>query len=201
MSRAWWKSILPESLRVSLRLARRPGTVYGSAMHWNDTFLALFDRCVAHYRSGNQDLETYYTPADLSFLASIGCREREFFDFVEDFCEDDTPSPATALLVATVRRDYFLAVQHGVPSDDADVTRDNVPSFGEELEGMHYLPRILAKARAKLKGTLDPDLMFGCGGDRNFLHKHGDIHPADFLRRTWAAGEDDTKITAWILNH
>jgi hypothetical protein len=168
-------------------------------MHWNDIFLALFDRCVTHYRGGNENFETYYAPEDLAFLSSIGCRTREFFDFVEDFCEDNAPSPATALLVASVRRDYFLTVQHGVPSNEADLTRDTVPSFGEELEGIHYLPRIIAKGRAKLRGTLDPDLMFGCGGDRNFLRKHGDIHPADFLRQVWSAGDNDRQIIDWIL--
>jgi hypothetical protein len=168
-------------------------------MHWNDTFLTLFDRCVAIYRSGNENFETYYSPDDLAFLASIGCRTREFFDFVEDFCEDNTPSPATALLVAAVRRDYFLTVQQGTRCDDVDLTRDEVPSFGEELDGIHYLPRILAKARAKLRGTLDPDLMFGCGGDRNFLRKHGHLHPADFLRQVWAAGDDDMRVANWIL--
>jgi hypothetical protein len=169
-------------------------------MHWNDTFLDLFDRCVGLYRSGNENFETYYTPDDLAFIGSIGCRTREFFDFVEDFCEDNAPSPATALLVAAVRRDYFLTVQRGVPSAEADLTRDSVPSFGEEFAGMHYLPRILAKARAKLRGTLDPDLMFGCGGDRNFLRKHGHIHPADFLRQVWAAGGNDRQVADWILS-
>jgi hypothetical protein len=175
-----------------------PAAYTACIMHWNDTFLALFDRCVARYRSGDTDFENHYSPADHAFLKSIGCRPREFFDFVEDYCEEDTPSPSAALLVAAVRRDYFLSVQHGLPSDKADLTRDEVPTFGEELAGMAYLPRILAKARAKLHGTLDPDLMFGCGGDRNFLHKHGGIHPADFLRHTWAAGDDDSKLVAWL---
>lgn len=40
--------------------------------------------------------------------------------------------------------------------------------------------------------------MFGCGGDRNFLEKNGDIHPADFLRNLWAAGEDDAKFLEWV---
>lgn len=167
-------------------------------MHWNDTFLALFDRCVSLYRGGNDDFESYYSPEDLAFLAAIGCRKREFFDFVEDYCNDNTPSPATALLVAAVRRDYFLTVQHGKPSGDADLNRDSVPSFGEQLAGIHYLPRILAKARAKLRGSLDPDLMYGCGGDRNFLSKNGDIHPADFLRQVWAAGENDSQVAEWV---
>jgi len=167
------------------------------AMTWNDTFLALFDRCVAACQSGDLDFENYYRPDDLAFLASIGCQSREFFDFVEDFCGEGEPSISTALLVAAVRRDYFLVMQQGIPSDKV-LSRDDVPTFGEELDGMTYLPRLLAKGRAKLRGELDPDLMFGCGGDRNFLKNHGDIHPADFLRQLWAAGDDDRKIAAWI---
>ena len=166
--------------------------------HWNDEFLALFKRCATVYQAGNHDYEAYYSPRDLAFLAQIGCRTREFFDFIEDFCEDGAPSPGTALLVAAVRRDYFLNVQGGKWLDGPLLTRDNVPSFGEALHGMHYLPRILAKARAKLRGTLDPDLMFGCGGDRNFLRKHGHLHPADFLRQVWAAGDDDEAVARWV---
>jgi hypothetical protein len=166
-------------------------------MTWNDTFLALFDRCVTTYRKGDHDFANYYTPADLAFLAGIGCKTREFFDFVEDFCEDGQPTISTALLVAAVRRDYFLVMQDGGSSDRV-FTRDDVPTFGEELAGMAYLPRIIAKSHAKLRGELDPDLMFGCGGDRNFLAKHGNIHPADFLRQVWACGEDHQKLANWV---
>lgn len=166
-------------------------------MTWNDSFLALFDRCVSAYQSGSRDLPGFYSPENLEFLASIGCQTREFFDFVEDFCEDGQPTASTALLVAAVRRDYFLTAQRGETSDKI-ITRDDVPTFGEELDGMAYLPRILAKARAKLRGELDPDLMYGCGGDRNFLLKHGAIHPADFLRHVWACDEDDQKLADWV---
>lgn len=168
-------------------------------MTWNDTYLALFDRCSQSYRSGNRDFESYYTPEDLIFLSGIGCKPREFFDFVEDFCEEAIPSISTALLIAAVRRDYFCTVQKCIPSANR-LTRDDIPSFGEELESMPYLPRILAKGRAKLRGELDPDLMFGCGGDRNFLQKQGNMHPADFLRHLWAAGDDDSKIVRWIVD-
>jgi hypothetical protein len=176
--------------------ARTCATARG--MTWNDRFLELFDRCAIAYRSGNTDFESYYSDTDRKFLAEIGCRSREFFDFVEDFCGEGEPTVSTALMVAAVRRDYFLAVQKGAPDGGTPLTRDEVPIFAEELDGIAYLPRIIAKARAKLRGGLDPDLMYGCGGDRNFLHKNGDIHPADFLRRVWAAGEDDLKISAWV---
>ena len=167
-------------------------------MTWNDTFLALFDRCCGQYRAGNTEFLSYYSEQDLGFLASIGYQPREFFDFVEDHCDGDVPSPSTALLIAAVRRDYFLAVQNGTPTIAPLITASDLPTFGEELHGMSYLPRILAKARAKLRGQLDPDVMYGCGGDRNFLAKNGDLHPADFLRRVWAAGEDTSKLADWI---
>ena len=164
---------------------------------WNDNFVTLFDRCCALYQSGNTAFETYYRPDDLAFLESIGCQPREFFDFVEDFCAEGTPSASTALLVAAVRRDYFMTIQCGEKSGKV-LTRDDIPTFGEELDGRPYLPRILAKARAKLRGELDPDLMYGCGGDRNFLSRNGEIHPADFLRHVWACGEDDQKLADWV---
>lgn len=166
-------------------------------MTWNEQFLHLFDRCVAFYQKGNHDFATYYTAEDHAFLDSIGYKSREFFDFVEDFCEDGTPSPSTALLIAAVRRDY-LYVHPETATPAQLLTRDDIPTFGDELDGVAYLPRILAKARAKLRGELDPDLMYGCGGDRKFLATHGEIHPSDFLRRVWAAHEDDQAVAKWI---
>lgn len=166
-------------------------------MHWNDTFIGLFERCSEAYRKGNFDYETGYSEEELSFLAGIGYKKREFFDFVEDFVDEGEPSVSTAVLVAAVRRDYFLVEQGGKASGKT-ITSDDLPSFGEEFAGIGYLPRILVKARAKLRGELDPDLMFGCGGDRNFLSKNGGIHPADFLRHVWSAGDDDAEVLNWV---
>ncbi|MBK1835273.1 DUF5069 domain-containing protein [Roseibacillus ishigakijimensis] len=169
-------------------------------MDWNEQFLELFDRCVSRYQAGDRDFTGYYSEADLAFLKSIGYKPRELFDFVEDLVDEGSPARSTALLVASVRRDYLLVAQGGSLSSH-EITMRDLPSFGDELEGIAYLPRIITKARAKLKGELDPDIMFGCGGDRNFLRKHGDIHPADFLRHVWAAGDDDAKIAAYVRDH
>ena len=163
---------------------------------WNDHFLDLYTRCEKRYRSGDTDYNGYYDAADQSLLASIGYRPREFFDFVEDLCEEGEPSASTALLIAAVRRDYFNVIMNGQMVEPL-VTHDTIPTKPEELDGIPYLPRILAKARGKLRGALDPDLMFSCGGDRAFLHEHG-LHPADFLRRVWAADDDDSQIADWI---
>lgn len=167
-------------------------------MTWDERFIDLFNRCVQRYSSGDKEFEGYYADEDQTLLNEIGCRRREFFDFVEDYVdEDDAPAATTALLVAAVRRDYFHVVMDGKTSEPK-VDRENIPTFGDELDGITYLPRILAKARAKLAGELDPDLMYGCGGDRKFLREHGDIHLADFLRHVWAAGGDDSKVADWV---
>ncbi|MFN0128891.1 MAG: hypothetical protein ACKV19_19645 [Verrucomicrobiales bacterium] len=164
---------------------------------WQDPFLALFDRCLARYRAGEADWTTYYSEADLGFLASIGYQPREFFDFVEDY-GDGAPLPAAAaLLVASARRDYFLVVQGGRASGTF-LPADRLPAKSDASLGSRpYFARLLKKARLKLRGELDPEIMFGCGGDRNFLMEC-DIHPADFLRHVWAAGDDDAKVVAMV---
>lgn len=168
-----------------------------SEMTWDEHFHQLFSLCVERYQSGDKDFNCYYDCAGKALLDSIGYRPREFFDFVEDFVDEANPSRSTALLVASVRRDYFRVMMKG-ESRPPTLNYDNIPSFGEELEGLVYLPRLLAKAEAKLRGELDPELMFCCGGDRHFFRKHGGIHPADFLRRVWAADGDSAKLASWI---
>lgn len=165
-------------------------------MMWNEQFDTLFQRCLAQYQSGNTDFISYYSNDDLGFLKSIGYKPRELFDFVEDFADESVPAPSTALLIAAVRRDYFLIMQNGQASSH-EVTRDDIPSFTEKLGGIVYLPRIIAKAEAKLRGELHPDLMFSCGGDRKFLRENN-LHPADFLRNVWAADGDGEKIADFV---
>ena len=166
-------------------------------MTWDVQFLKLFRKCLDTYNGGNKDFTSYYDTRDLSFLQSIGYKPRELFDFVEDLAEEQTPAESTALLIAAVRRDYFLIKQNGIHSENEIITED-LPTFGDTLDNLTYFPRILTKARAKLRGELDPDIMFGCGGDRKFLRDHGDIHPADFLRHVWASGDDDRHIIDYV---
>lgn len=163
---------------------------------WDQTFRALFDRCVGEYRGGNTDFNNYYSADDLAFLKGIGYKPRELFDFIEDHVDDSEPSKETALLIAAVRRDYLRTIQNGELSTH-EISPADLPAKDSELDGVRWLPRIIVKARAKLRGELDPNMMFSCGGDRGFLREH-DIHPADFLRVVWAAGDDDAKILAYV---
>ena len=163
---------------------------------WSTTFIELFNRCTKAYESGNTNFATWFSADDKAFLASIGYRDREFFDFVEDHINYGDPSAETALLVASVRRDYLKVIQHGKTSDKI-VPPSALPAKNAEVDGIGWLPRLIVKARAKLRGEMDPDTMFSCGGDRAFFTKH-DIHAADFLREVWAAGDDDAKIIAYV---
>lgn len=166
---------------------------------WDTTFMELFDRCLELYRGGNYDFESYYTDEDSEFLRAIGYKPREFFDFVEDFGDGGDPSPSTAVMIASVRRDYLRWVMDGQHSDH-EIRPDELPPKSAELGGYLWLPRILVKARGKLRGELDPDIMFCCGGDRNFLRTNN-IAPADFLRAVWSAGDDDEKVIDFVRQH
>ena len=163
---------------------------------WSTCFLTLFAACTARYRKGEVDFQGYYTAADLAFLTSIGYKPREFFDFVEDHVNYGDPTPEASLLVAAVRRDYLKVIQHSQLST-RETTPDQLPPKPQAIDGISWLPRLIVKARLKLRGEMDPEIMYGCGGDRQFFAKH-DIHPADFLRTVWAAGDDDAKIVAYV---
>ena len=159
---------------------------------WTETFRALYDSAVARYRAGNRAPASCLTAGETAFLAAIGHTAQELYDFAEDAVLSSEPSFADALLIAAVRRDYFLVVQKGKPSGRT-IRMEELPPKDAAVAGLVWLPRIIPKARAKLRGEMPVELMYGCGGDRNFL-KSVQVHPADFLRHVWAAGEDDRKI-------
>ncbi|MEM7385681.1 MAG: hypothetical protein AAF514_12115 [Verrucomicrobiota bacterium] len=166
---------------------------------WDTEFSQLFTRCLDRYREGDTDLQNYYTKEDLAFLFSIGYKPREFFDFVEDFADEGKPSPTTAVLIASVRRDFFHTIQKGELSEN-ELMPEDLPARDADLEGFVWLPRIIAKAEAKLRGELNPEIMFCCGGDRAFLTRHH-VHPADFLRVTWAARGNHEAIANYVKAH
>ena len=102
-------------------------------------------------------------------------------------------------MIASVRRDYLRHVMNGEISSRI-LDPATLPGKTEMIDGFVWLPRILVKARAKLRGELDPDTMFCCGGDRRFLREH-DLAPADFLRAVWAAEDDDTKVIEYVKKY
>ncbi|MEZ5387854.1 MAG: hypothetical protein R3F13_20285 [Prosthecobacter sp.] len=165
---------------------------------WDTTFLRTFSALLKLHRAGDSRGDKWFADADKAFLDSIGYTTQEFYDFVDDHCRYGAEGPTleTSLLVAAVRRDYFRVIQNGQRSGKI-VPPGDLPPKPAAVDGIPWLPRLIVKARAKLKGEMDPDTMFGCGGDRAFFEQHR-LHPADFLRVTWAAENDDRKIIDFV---
>ena len=165
---------------------------------WEDTFQQLFDRAVTAFRDGTRDPGQLLSKEDTIFLASIGTSTQEVYDFVEDWIEDREPTLEIIRQVTGIRRDYFWTVQNGT-SSSKKLSSAALPSPNDTLGGHRWLPRIIEKARAKLRGELPPDIMYACGMDRPFLKKNH-IEPPEFLKVVWEAGADQEKILDFVNN-
>ncbi len=159
---------------------------------WEPKLERLFKAGVKKYGDGERQAGRMFSTRDQAFLGTLGCTAHELYDFVEDFCEDGDPDVSTVLAITGIRRRYFLEVQHGIPSQ-FHIDPQELPPKVEELEGFRWLPRIIAKARAKLRGELDATVMYNCGGDREFLRSIG-MSAAHFLQLVWDAGDDNQRI-------
>ncbi len=180
------------------KFAARPGrkTQPLPAPSWEVRFTKLFQTSVDKYQAGHQKAEGLIDDKGKTFLASIGHTTQEFFDFVEDFAKGGEPTLETALKIASVRREYFLKEQNSTASKHQIIVAD-LPAKDAQVEGIGWLPRLLPKAEAKLRGEMPPELMYGCGGDRKFFRTHG-IDPADFLRRVWNARGKHDEVITWV---
>ncbi len=163
---------------------------------WSESFRTLFDNKVAMYKNGIQNVGTMFSMEEENFLHSIGARPQEIFDFVEDWCDDGVPDPETVLAITTIRRDYFLQEQQG-KFPEKPIRESEFPSRSATLAGLPWFPRIIEKARAKLKGELPSDLMYSCGGDRRFLNQVK-VTPVEFLEKVRDAGDNVDDIVQFV---
>lgn len=162
-----------------------------------DKFHALYDQAVKLYAAGQNDQNTWYTPAELAFLAANGISVQAMYDYAEDHKGGGEPGYDRALAIETIRRDYFLNVQQGKASTIVlDVAM--MPAKTDAVKGIEWLPRIIPKTKAKLRGELPPSLMYSCGGDRQFFRTH-DIHPAEFLSLVWRNLDHDDATIDWVV--
>jgi hypothetical protein len=167
-----------------------------SQARWYHELKQLFVLASERYRAGERDAGRFFTDEQEAYLATIGQTPREIYDFAEDHARGGEPEWETVLLISAARRDYLLTVQSGVTSTHR-ISMDELPAKDAPLDGIPWLPRIIKKAEAKLRGEMPPDLMYGCGGDRNFFRQHG-LEAADFLRHVWAAQGDAEKVLAFV---
>jgi hypothetical protein len=130
-------------------------------------------------------------------LAANGLTAQHLYDYAEDQVAGGEPGYDRALGIELVRRDYFLNVQHGEASG-AVLEEAALPPKTADVRGIAWLPRLLPKARAKLRGELPASLMYCCGGDRKFFKAH-DILPSEFLGLVWRNLHDDEAVIEWVV--
>jgi hypothetical protein len=189
-------------LRFGLKLTQFCSLLRRSKIMSHFTFPAqynaLYQKAVALYAQGRRGADTFLAADDRTFLAANGISVQALYDYAEDHNGyAGEPGSGHALAIELVRRDYFLNHQGGRPSsvllDDS-----TLPAKADKVRGLAWLPRLLPKARAKLRGELPPSLMYCCGGDRGFFQEH-DILPSEFLALVWRHEKDDAAIVDWVL--
>jgi hypothetical protein len=162
-----------------------------------DRFHAIYQEAVAAFAAGRRAADSLLSAESRAWLAANGISAQNLYDYAEDHHGyNGEPGFGHALAIETIRRDYFLNVQGGKPSA-AVLDESKLPGKADAVRGIAWLPRILPKTRAKLRGELPPSLMYGCGGDRRFFREHN-ILPAEFLALVWRHGADDAAIIDWV---
>lgn len=161
-------------------------------------FKVLYDHAVTQYAQGKRGAESFFTVEQKAWLAANGITAQHMYDYAEDHNNyDGLPGFGHALTIETIRRDYFLNAQKGKAST-ATLAEASMPGKDETVRGVGWLPRLLPKAKAKLRGELPASIMYGCGGDRKFF-KERDILPAEFLAVVWRHENDDAAIVDWVV--
>lgn len=159
-------------------------------------FRVLYDQAVDLYAKGRRGAGSFFDKAQTAWLAANGLTPQHLYDYAEDANNDHEPGFDHALTIEAVRRDYFLNVQGG-QAPGATLDESSLPAKSEQARGIEWLPRIIPKAKAKLKGELPASLMYCCGGDRRFFKTH-DILPAEFLALVWRNGDHDAATIDWV---
>ena len=161
-------------------------------------FRSIYDQALKQYAAGTRGADAFFNPKERAFLAGNGITAQHLYDYAEDYYNNDgEPGYDSALAIEIVRRDYFLNVQGGRASATL-LDESTLPSKTATAGGIAWLPRIIPKAQAKLRGELPSSLMYCCGGDRAFLKSH-DIFPAEFLSLVWRYENNNDAIIDWVV--
>lgn len=164
---------------------------------FSNAFRALYDKAVQLYDAGQRGADTFFSADEKAFLAANGLNSQHLYDYAEDHLNGGEPGYDRALAIEMIRRDYFLNVQQSRASTRV-LDESAMPPKDAAVEGISWLPRLIPKTKAKLRGELPPSLMYSCGGDRRFFREH-DIHPAEFLSLVWRHENDDAAIIRWVV--
>lgn len=168
-------------------------------MHYEfqTTFRSLYHKAVDLYAKGKRGADSFFSSEEKAFLAANGITPQHLYDYAEDHNNYTEPGYDLALGIELVRRDYFLNVQNG-KSAGSLLEESSLPPKAAAVRGIEWLPRVIPKTKAKLRGQLPESLMYCCGGDRKFFKAH-DIHPAEFLSLVWRNENNDEAIVDWVV--
>ena len=156
---------------------------------------SIWQDAVARYSDGQQEPQDFFAAATRHELAGFGLNTMDVFDYAEDYVARGEPDFETFLMVCEARRDYFLHVQHGIASTQ-QLDPDTLPPKDEAINGIVWLPRILAKAHQTTGRTAARNHVRLRG--RPPLFRSNNIHPAEFLRRVWAHETDPAQLIEWV---
>jgi hypothetical protein len=159
-------------------------------------FRELYANATSLYASGQRGADTFFTTGEKAWLAANGLTPQHLYDYAEDQNDSNEPGYDNALAIEFVRRAYFIEKQGGRASTTV-LDESKLPAKTAAARGIEWLPRIIPKAKAKLRGELPASLMFCCGGDRRFFKAH-DILPAEFLSLVWNHENDDKAVIDWV---
>lgn len=171
----------------------------GTMVHYDfpARFRAIYDQAVATYAQGRRKAEEFFNAEQRQFLSSNGITAQHLYDYAEDHNAGGEPGYDHALGIELVRRDYFLNAQRAIASTTV-LDDSTLPPKTDSVKGIEWLPRIIPKAKAKLRGELPPSLMYCCGGDRRFF-KANNILPAEFLSVVWRNEFNDAATVDWVV--
>lgn len=159
-------------------------------------FEQLYLKAVARYGQGVRLASGLFDAAETAWLAANGITPQHLFDYAEDHTNYGEPGLANAIAIEAARRSYFVNVQQGRwTGTTLDAT--TLPPKDAAVDGIAWLPRLIPKAKAKLRGELPPSLMYCCAGDRAFFRQY-DIGPAEFLALVLRHETNDAAIVAWV---
>ena len=159
-------------------------------------FQVLYDQAVALYAKGQRGADTFFAADETQWLAANGLTPQHLYDYAEDQANYGEPGFAQALAIEAIRRNYFVNVQEGRALSTV-LDEAALPAKTDAVKGIAWLPRLMPKTRAKLRGELPTSLMYCCGGDRKFLKAH-DISPSEFLGVVWRHEHDDAAVIDWV---
>ncbi len=160
---------------------------------------ALWEKGVEDYSNGGRVPGAYLTEEERAFLGEIGANEQDLYDFTDDSIRYGEPDFEMFWAVQSMCFNYFKMIMKNRPGDYIAPMAAYSPKDAE-INGIPWLPRIIQKAKRKLRGELDPDIMYGCGGDRQFCKTHN-LHLAEFLQLVWNHWDDHQAIAAYIEAH